>query len=62
MAGSIKPLFEMKIRPRFQFNFELKDLQASMVNSVLEKKHCVGVFPTEYGKSMFLVTPLNFGY
>jgi ATP-dependent DNA helicase RecQ len=37
----------------------MKDLQASVVNSVLEEKHCVGVFPTGYGKSLcFLLPPL----
>lgn len=59
MAESIKTIFEKKIKPSFNFEFDLKDQQGCVVNTILEKKHCVGVFPTGFGKSIcFLLPPL----
>ena len=59
MADSVKKLFEDKIKPVFRFDFELKDEQVSVVKSLIQKKHCVGVFPTGFGKSIcFLLPPL----
>lgn len=61
MAESIKTIFEKKIKPSFNFEFEfdLKDQQSCVVNTILEKKHCVGVFPTGFGKKyMFSLAPL----
>lgn len=40
MAESIKTIFEKKIKPSFNFEFEfdLKDQQSRVVNTILEKK------------------------
>lgn len=38
MAESIKTIFEKKIKPSFNFEFDLKDQQGCVVNTILEKK------------------------
>lgn len=57
-AFNVKKIFE-EVRPLYNFEFELKDEQISVIESILEKKHTVGVFPTGFGKSVcFLLPPL----
>lgn len=56
-AFNVKKIFE-KVRPLNNFEFELKDEQISVIESILEKKHTVGVFPTGFGKSVCFYCPL----
>lgn len=57
-ALNVKKIFE-EVRPLYNFEFDLKDEQISVIESILEKKHTVGVFPTGFGKSVcFLLPPL----
>ena len=61
MADSVKKLFEDIIKPVFQFDFELKDQEVSVVKSLIEKKHCVCLFSNWFRKCIcFLLTPLIF--
>ena len=56
---NVKKVFDDKIKPRYNFDFDLKNEQISVIESVLEKNHTVGVFPTGFGKSKcFLLPPL----
>lgn len=56
---NVKKVFDDKIKPRYNFDFDLKNEQISVIESVLEKNHTVGVFPTGFGKSIcFLLPPL----
>ena len=57
MADSVKKLFVDIIKPVFRFDFELKYQQVSVVKSLIEKKHCVCVFPTGFGKSICFLLP-----
>ena len=56
---NVKKVFDDKIEPRYNFDFDLKNEQISVIESVLEKNHTVGVFPKGFGKSIcFLLPPL----
>lgn len=55
----VRKIFTEQIQQHHKFSFELRDEQVSVIESVLQKKHTVGVFPTGFGKSIcFLLPPL----
>ena len=61
MAGraNVNDVYENRIKCKFHFNFELKDEQVEVVESILRGNHTVGVFPTGFGKSVcYLLPPL----
>lgn len=58
MAESIKTIFEKKIKPNFNFEFDLKDQQGCVVNTILEKKHCGCFSDRVWKKYMFSLAPL----
>ena len=61
MAGraNVNDVYENRIKGKFHFNFELKDEQVEVVESILRGNHTVGVFPTGFGKSVcYLLPPL----
>ena len=47
MAGhaNVIDVYEIRIKGKFHFNFELKDEQVEVVESILRGNHTVGVFP-----------------
>ena len=47
MAGRANDVYENRIKGKFHFNFELKDEQVEVVESILLGNHTVGVFPTD---------------
>lgn len=57
-AFNVKKIFE-EVRPLYNFEFELKDEQISVIESILEKKAYCGCFPYRvWQKCMFLLPPL----
>lgn len=55
----VRKIFTEQIQQHHKFSFELRDEQVSVIESVLQKKPTVGVFPTGFGKSIcFLLPPL----
>lgn len=55
----VRKIFTEQIQQHHNFSFELRDEQVSVIKTVLQKKHTVGVFFTGFGKSIcFLLPPL----
>ncbi|XP_062589152.1 probable ATP-dependent DNA helicase RecQ [Saccostrea cucullata] len=58
---NVTEIFNNEIKEQFHFNFELKDEQVRVVDSIPQHNHTVGVFPTGFGKSIcYLLPPLIF--
>lgn len=59
-ALNVKKIFE-EVRPLYNFEFDLKDEQISVIESILEKKHTVqGCFPCRvWQKCMFFIAPFD---
>lgn len=53
----VRKIFTEQIQQHHKFSFELRDKQISVIESVLQKKHTVGVFPTGFGKSICFLLP-----
>ena len=49
--------FDNNIREQYGFDFELKDEQIEILHKIVNKKHCLGILPTGYGKSMCFIYP-----
>lgn len=56
-AFNVKKIFE-EVRPFYNFVFDLIHEQISVIESILEKKHTVGVFPTGLAKVYVFYCPL----
>ena len=55
----IKDSYADCITNKYQFMYALKDEQIQALYTVLNKKHCLSVLPTGYGKSdIFVLAPL----
>jgi superfamily II DNA helicase RecQ len=60
-SSNVHSIFNLKIKNKFGFEFNLKEEQAKIISAILNGSNVVGNFPTGFGKSMCLyLIPLLF--
>ena len=56
--SQVNSFFESKLKDRFDFG--LKEEQSKLISQILQGKNSLWIFPTEFGKSVFLFVAFAF--